>query len=299
MSAHDEVLFRNEEDIRVGVNCYALSLFMTESESYSDAFMSNHIHFMVNTYDIQNFSLIFKSRYSIYFQHKYKRKHLCKEASTFFTEIDGPRHRLAAINYVNRNGLHHGRCSTALGYEHSSVNCFFKSELGKKNVEHTLLQKNEIMGYLPLHSNLPDNYSMDDSGMFTRESFTQISQVELLYGSPRSFLYLINRPSSEKWDQEQNEDNNGKEPITLSHIEQGATDTPIKILLDNEYGRYDKSKMSDMDVCKIIDNAYLSQYHKKSIYQLDMDEKRKIATSLSYEYRVSHSQIKRCLAMMF
>ena len=43
---------------------------------------------MVNTYDIQNFSLIFKSRYSIYFQHKYKRKHLCKEASTFFTEID-------------------------------------------------------------------------------------------------------------------------------------------------------------------------------------------------------------------
>ena len=54
---------------------------------------------------------------------------------------------------------------------------------------------------------IPDGYLMDKSGLILREYVTAVQQVELLFTSPRSFLYYMNRPSNEKWIVEQKEDN--------------------------------------------------------------------------------------------
>jgi hypothetical protein len=45
---------------------------------------------------------------------------------------------------------------------------------------------------------------MNEDGMFLRESFMEIPQLELLFVTPRGFLYQMNRISDEIWQKEQN-----------------------------------------------------------------------------------------------
>lgn len=295
MSSPDEVLFRDEEDIRVAVNCYALALFHTGSDSLSDSFMSNHIHAMIFTNDIRKFGCSMKSRYSIYFQNKYHTNSICKRTSVFYSVIEGLRHRIAAISYVNRNGLHHGQSSTAFGYPYSSVNLFFKKELGKADTNCSLLPRKDIAIHLPRHSSFPENYMMDKTGMITRESFTQIQQVELMYGSARAFLYYMNRLSTDSWKNEQVEDDNGKEPVTLTTVEFNTTNATIEKLQNNEYGKCSNNRISDIDTCKIIDSYYVPKYSRESVYHLSENEKKMIANDIYYKYHVSKMQIRRCL----
>lgn len=297
ISSKDEVLFRCEEDYRVAVNCLALSLFKTETDLLSDSFMSNHLHLALMTKDVVEFARNIQGRYSIYFGRRYGRRNIFRDASSYYLEIEGARHILAALSYVNRNGLHHGQCGTAFGYGHSSVNCFFRSELGKSEKVGVLASRAEMNKYLPRHSEYPDTYVMDKNGMFVRESFVQVSQVEVLFGSPRAFLYYMNRLSSEKWYQEQNDDKNGKMPVTLDIIESGTTNAPIAALLKNEFGKYNKSMMNDMDVCGLVDNDFVPRFGKSSVYQLSTDEKKRIAAVLFREYHISDDQIKRCLVL--
>lgn len=298
ISSPNEVLFRDEEDIKVGVNCYALTLFHTGSDSLSDSFMSNHIHTMIFTNDIRKFGCSMKSRYSIYFQNKYHTNSICERASVFYSVIDGLRHRIAAISYVNRNGLHHGQSSTAFGYPHSSVNLFYRKELGKTVSDGPLLSGSDIAIHLPRHSSFPDNYMMDRTGMIIRESFTQIQQVEIMYGSARAFLYYMNRLSTDSWKNEQMEDDNGSEPVTLNTVEFNTTNATIEKLHINEQGKCSNNRMTDIEICKIIDRYYVPKYKKESVYHLSESEKKTIANEIYYRYHISGTQIIRCLIIL-
>ena len=297
ISLQSEVLFRDENDTRYFVNCLALSLFKSNTALLADSLMSDHIHLVIETEQLSLFLKSLKTKYSLYFRSKYSRSGIMAAASCHVTKLDGIMHILAALSYVFRNGLHHGLCSTAFEYPHSSVNCIYRKELGKLFVPEHTTSRVEISKRLPKFSKFPDNYVMDKKGMFLRESFVQIEQTEHFYLTPKTFIYYMNRLSSEEWKKEQLKDNNGEPPITLMSIENTQDENTLSRMLRNESGRVYKSRLMDTDICAIIDKQCIEHYNKQSVYFLSDEQKRSIANSLINNYHASLGQIKRTLIL--
>ena len=128
-SAKDEVLFRDEEDFKRGFNCFALSLFQTDSVGLVEAFMSNHVHWIVQSDDPYLLVKSFKNKYIKYFNFKYGRTGRLGEKKCCVVELDGLYHKLAAITYVLRNPVHHGIVSIPFAYSHSTANFLFRKEM--------------------------------------------------------------------------------------------------------------------------------------------------------------------------
>ena len=69
-------------------------------------------------------------------------------------------------------------------------------------------------------------------------------------------------------------------------------------MLKNETGRnFSRSRLQDLDVCRLIDKDFLPRYGASSIYQLTESQKKRIARTLYYDYRLPDHQIRRCLVL--
>ena len=294
LSAGDEILFRDLEDYNRGFNCFALALYKTDSIGLVESFMSTHTHQMVQTSFPKDFMYAFRHPYAKYFNHKYQRKGKLGENSHFTMEVVGYNHMVAAASYVLRNALHHGVSPTPFGYAHNSSNVIFQKELGKA-VTTDLLPGNKFYHYLPDKSEVPEHYKMSSSGLLLRESVIDIPQVEYFYNTPRNFLFYMNRTSGEEWQKEQ--ENEGGTAYTVETIEQGVITSDISAMLKCEYGRENYRRLSDIQVCELIDNEILSRYGVQSVYQLSTKAKIQIANELWNKYHISRDKIERCLVM--
>ncbi len=54
-----------------------------------------------------------------------------------------------------------------------------------------------------------------------------------------------------------------------------------------------------MDLCEIIDKKILPDYGRRSVYELSMSEKIRLADYLYRTYHLGKAQIRRCLAMQY
>ena len=135
---------------------------------------------------------------------------------------------------------------------------------------------------------------MNEDGMFLRQDFMEIPIAESLYGTPRNYLYQMNRITDEKIIEEQIKDNTGA-PITLSDIER-AQGADLTAMLKNESGRmFSRNKLQDLDVCHLIDDEILPQLGVPSVYLLTDSQRQRIAQHLRYDRHLPPSQIARCL----
>lgn len=294
LSAGNEVMFRSDEDYIRGFNCYAVAVARTGSVALVDSFMSNHFHGCALTDDIRDLCYHYRTAYSRYFNRKYSRRGPLGETVPFVIDIVGVYHRLAALSYVLRNPLHHGVAPTPFAYPHNSANAIFRTELGKSPVTE-LLPKSKFYHTVPDKAELPQGYKMDRSGLILRESVIDVQQVEYIYGSPRNYLFYMNRISGEEWEKEQLKD--GASALTIDKIETGVRMSDVQSMLKNEFGRGDYRAMTDIRLCNLIDNEILPQYGAGSVYLLDEKTKREIANDLWSEYRLPREMIVRCLAM--
>ena len=287
-------MFRSDEDYIRGFNCYAVAVARTGSVALVDSFMSNHFHGCALTDDIRDLCYHYRTAYSRYFNRKYSRRGPLGETVPFVIDIVGVYHRLAALSYVLRNPLHHGVAPTPFAYPHNSANAIFRTELGKSPVTE-LLPKSKFYHTVPDKAELPQGYKMDRSGLILRESVIDVQQVEYIYGSPRNYLFYMNRISGEEWEKEQLKD--GASALTIDKIETGVRMSDVQSMLKNEFGRGDYRAMTDIRLCNLIDNEILPQYGAGSVYLLDEKTKREIANDLWSEYRLPREMIVRCLAM--
>jgi hypothetical protein len=138
---------------------------------------------------------------------------------------------------------------------------------------------------------------MDKSGLFLRENITAVQQVELLYGTPKSFLYYMNRPSDDKWLDEQRSESSHSPLITMGLIEQGVLLTDPGYFHTNEKGRQNYGQMSDIDLCEEIDSLVVNQYKSKSVYTLLYSHKQELYHMIRELYHVNEMKARRCLAM--
>ena len=295
LSGGDEVLFRTEEDYNRAFNCLALAGYESDSSLMAEAIMSTHLHLCARTESPEELARIFRYPYARYFNSKYKRRGRLGERVPFVIQLDGLYHHLSALSYTLRNPVHHGVALTPFAYPHSSACALFRHALGRNHSE-DCLQKQFHTRYLPSRAEYPDSYKMNSSGVFVRESVIDTSDVEHMFSSPRSFLYYMNRLSGEEWMREQEKDGNNRYPITLEHIESGINMNTLHQMLSNENGRFDGRAMTDIQLCELIDMQLLPMYGVASVYELSRNGKERLGNYLYSTYKLSKSQVSRCLA---
>ena len=299
-TSHKEVLFRNSYDVGIFLNCIALAAYATQTRILADAEMSTHCHIGILSPKPTDFCRSTRIRYSKYFNHKYNRKNRFGDVGCYMSLMNGPAHICTAISYILRNGLHHGISSTAFGYPYCSVNTLFSNDLRRTNQFNIISARNEISSFLPRNSRFPDYYIMSDNGVFLRESFEEVQLVESFYVSPRAFLYNMNRLSSEEWIREQEKDGNECTPVTLQSMELVRSESEISAMLRAERGHAFINKTdNDFNLCETVDNNLLRKFHKSSVYDLSIEQKRRIANILQYDLKATQSQISRILALEY
>ena len=292
-TSHDEVLFRDEEDHGMFVNLMAVRGFMHDTEILVDAEMSTHVHLNVFSEKPFLFAGILRMSYTKYFNYKYGRSGRLGQKNAYVVKIDGFYHQLTAENYVLRNALHHGVSATAFGYPYCAVRDLFAKDIGLSTEKPASYSRDDIRSYLPVRSEFPDHYRMNSQGVFLRNSFMEIRKAEQYYGSPRNYLYQMNRLTDDSWSKDQLLDGTGS-PITLADIEQ-ADEKSVARMLNNEYGRnFSHSKMQDLDVCRLIDDELLPA-SITSPYLLNNTQKQKLVRQLFFDFHLPKEQIQRCL----
>ncbi len=234
--------------------------------------------------------------YTKYFNKKYGRSGRFGEKYTFVLKVDGFNHQMVLQNYVLRNGLHHGAAPTAFGYPFCAARELFAEDIGLNKEIPVSMSRSEIASYLPRNSEFPDQYQMSAKGVFVRSSFMEIRRAEQVYVTPRNYLFQMNRLTDESWKTDQLNDATGK-PITLADIEP-VDSKSIAQMLNNENGRnFNKTRMQDMDVCRLIDKDMLPSCGVSSVYQLSTSQKQRIFRSLYYDFHLPEHQIRRCLVL--
>lgn len=295
-TSHDEVLFRSEEDHGTFLNLAALRCFSTDTELIADAEMSTHVHLDAFTSIPMKYASLLRMSYTRYFNKKYCRTGRFGEKYTYLMKVDGFNHQMVLENYILRNGLHHGAASTAFGYKYCSIRDMFIDDLGFLRETPSNFSKSEMRNILPKHVEFPDNYLMNSNGVFLRSCFMEIRKAEQYYGTPRNFLYQMNRLTDESWARDQMADGTGA-PVTINDIER-ADEKTIAQMLKNESGRnFKRSRMQDIDVCQLIDTQLCKPFGASSPYSLTQSQKQRIAKQLYYDFNLPEAQIKRCLVL--
>jgi hypothetical protein len=289
-------MFRDKEDYDRGFNTFALALYKTNSTGLVESFMSNHVHFLIQSEFPDDFMATFRMPYAKYFNNKYERTGKLGEVKHFTLEIKGLHHHLAAISYILRNPLHHGVAPIPYAYPYSSANVIFQKEMGKSSTS-DLLQSKSFYRHIGRRVTFPESYKMSKSGLFLRESVLDIPQVENIFMTPRTFDYYMSRRTSEDWINEQNKDGNNSPPVTLDVIESQTYMSKSKQMLVNEGGRLDYKRISDIELCTEIDRIVQDVYFKRSVYLLSPSEKKELRGLMQQQYYPSGEQLNRCLAM--
>ena len=93
---------------------------------------------------------------------------------------------------------------------------------------------------------------------------------------------------------EQEKDQNGKDTISLQRIEAGVTHNSLSDTLKNEHGKSNYKKISDIELCTLIDKSLPSD---SSVYTISDRTKERIYRDLIKVHRSEHIQTLRCLSL--
>lgn len=301
-TSHGEVMFRNVDDMNYAFNSLCSALYKTDSICLAEAFISTHHHGCYLTSLPRELMHIHRTSYTKYFNNKYGRTGSLGEKGFFMQEIDGLRHQVSAITYVLKNPVHHGISATPFAYPYCSANAFFRKDLGK-DFSPRLLTSEQIRMSLPRRAEFDPSWKMGTEGVFLRESVLETAMVESLYSTPQAFNYMLSRKSGEDWVKEQDMDSVSCPPVTLENIESplftgglGKEDSLFH-MLQNERSRFNRSVMTDLRLCGIVDMELVSGKAPRTVYQLSNEEKICLANELHRRFHCGKEQIIRCLAM--
>ena len=301
-TSHDEVMFRNEEDMNYAFNSLCSSLYKTGSLCLAESFLTSHHHGIYITSCPGELQRIHRVSYTMYFNNKYGRTGPLGEKGMFLQEVEGIRHQIAALSYVLKNPVHHGISQTPFAYPYCSANAYFRKELGKDMVPN-LLTPEQIRQVLPRRAEFDPSWKMGTAGVFLRESVIEVPMVEGLYATPQAFNYMLSRKSGADWNKEQDTDAVPFPPVTLETIEspvlanEQERDKMILEMLRNEKTRFGLSVMTDLDLCRIIDSELAARKTPRTVYQISIQEKTAMANDLYKRFHCHPGQIRRCLVL--
>lgn len=285
-SSHNELLCRDDEDYIRAFNCLALAALETDSTILADGIMSDHMHVGVRTNVGRKFFSRARFAYSRFFNAKYHRAGRLGERTFFMDEMLGNNHTCAGLSYILRQALHHGLCDSPFEYPHCSIRVAFSNLIGYPQKTDSIMSIHEYRKMMPGRKSLPSGYHIEKSGLILRNDVIDASYIEGLFVTHKNYLMHMTRRSDESWIIEQKKDNNNTTPITLETIERHTPDVNIQTLLRNEQKYHNRKKFTDQQLCRLIDEQYLSRQHAeskvpaRSIYDLTPSQRSAIGNSI-------------------
>lgn len=297
-ASHEEVLFRCAEDAGYFLTQLAIRAALHNVEVLADVEMSDHCHGIAEANQLSPFVGALRESHTKYLNRKYGRSGRMGEFGFFSRKLLSATQVQTGISYTLRNGLHHGVSATAFGYSYSSANEMFAKKRGVIVPAGSALPP-EYRKQLPRYTKFPGELRVGEDGGILRSSFIEIARAESYYVTPRNFLFQMNRVSDERWVNEQKRDDPTHEPLKLGDLEPAFDEASISKMLASESGwKYDPSRLTDFDVCALIDRQMLGRFRKQSVYMLSEKQKHSIFNELYYDAHLPVKQLKRCLAMV-
>ncbi len=273
-------MFRVPADYYQGINRACLAAHTYETELLAYAFMSNHFHIIAKTNNPSGYISSIRNGYTKWFNHKYCRKGSLGTRSFHAVTLVGYEHTLEAVTYVLRNAVHHKVNSYPSGYPFCSARYYFIKELGIQNQYVPINGWDEQRKVLSIKKKLPKGYILDKTGLLVQENILKTKIVEQLYGSPRKFMFYMNKLS-------------GEEKVLLQ-VESWMGKKAHELLENNKLAN--SNRISDVDVCQYID-LWLKKNKKGAPYTaLSVQEKLNLGRLLKRK-GVGSTQAARCLAL--
>ena len=295
-TSHNEVLCRSYKDYCMMFNCIAQAVFKTGSSLLAHAIMSTHVHMIAVCADPSNLVMRIRTSYTQMFNHRYKRKGALGDKAFFCSKLEGRRHIAAAISYVIRNPYHHEVCANLYSYPFSSVNQYFKNKIQSFSPVTEAVFRRKKSDIIRIKNHLPDDVDvLRSTGMISYDDVVDSVLVEGYFGSYRAFLFGLNRNDYERWMREQEEDDDGLPPVTLGTVEAFLPDREVQLILKQNQHWVNEKRVSDIELCDIIDHQCVPRYGKVSYVQLSHSEVDDVRQSLADALRVSQGQLERCL----
>lgn len=261
-NSSSKIIFRDEEDYVKAINRLASCAHATKTEVWAFSIMSTHFHLVVRSPDIRRFTKHYSYNISRGHNHKYLADiHLNVHDRLLTNEFD----ITMAINYVLKNPVHHGIAETSFSYPYSCTRCYFPNHFSRGEaycgelVKDRSKSASEIRGRtlrsLFGRQTVPGSFRITDGMMVVPNSFVERSRVEILYKSPRKFLYNMTKPL--------------REELELFDDHSQVSDKAL-----NRVSLF--GKKTDIEVCRLIDSCIAP----KPYTQITDSERKEIWDSL-------------------
>ena len=300
-TSHGEVLCRKFLDYCMLFNCIAQATIWTDAQLLAYSIMSNHVHLIVITEHPAAYVQRIRSSYTQMFNRRYHRKGTLGDSSFFCLELNGRHHIAAVLSYVLRNPSSHEVCVNPYDYPFSSIGLYFKSLIvspgQQKRWREVKGKKGMRSRLISVTNSLPEWVDIDSDGQINPAQIVCSDLVEGYFGSYNAFNFGLNRRDSEQWNNQQMNDEQPSDPVTLASIEPYLSAEEVSRILRQNPGWIKEKRVKDIDVCGIIDNEFVSRYHKNSYACLSTPEKLEIARKLFKNRNVTARQVERCLGM--
>ncbi len=296
-TSKDEVLCRCPRDFEIMISRIGHASFQNDTQVLAYAVMSNHVHLVVQTANPSKFVKTLRSSYNQTFNYLYKRQGSLGDPGSFKLTLKGHQHTIDALTYVLQNPVHHKIVENPYDYPYSSMGLYYHSncpaffnEADSIHLCKRLVNKN---------LKLPDVVKYGKSGIVLPTSFVEMRMVENFYGTYNAFQYLSHRKNYYEWAEKQRTEDEFAPKVNLHTVEPLMDNETITHIESSSYRWNKGNKLTDMELCSIIDHSILRRYHKDSYVELNSRERGKIAEMLAkkYRYKISDDQIRRCLAI--
>lgn len=196
----DRIIFRNDEDFKVGMNYVAVAKQATGVNILAFILMSNHVHFVLECSREKAFEFIthFKGLHGRYLQRKYGLKAFLRRNDADIKPLSMYDESLKnAIAYVLMNSVGARLCIYANDYPWGSGAVYFSSR-PMKGVRIGSLSIRSQRKVLRSYVALPPDWILSEDGYISPASYVAVAFVEKLYGTPSRMKYYLDKSSKAK-----------------------------------------------------------------------------------------------------
>ena len=264
-------MFQDNKDFISGINHIAICKLKTQVEIYAYVLMDNHVHFVIygTLLQCKAFINLFKRLTGKWIFTKYGVRNHLRLVPAEIIRLETDENILNAIAYIDRNPLIAGYRYLSGEYPWGSSRFMFKKHnnmstfTNDKETPISFFTRRQQRILLNTKVIIPDNWTINSSGMINPTSFIDIAKVESLFKTSLRYSYFLAKK--------------------------------LEGIIEHHMGYAQKLFIPDKELRVIVNQIILNNYHTNSIKELGVNQRLEIAKTLKYKYASPLKQISRMI----
>ena len=264
-------MFQDDKDFISGINHIAICHLKTQVEIYAYVLMDNHVHFVIYGTILQckAFINLFKKLTGKWIFTKYGIRNHLRLVPTEIIHLETDENILNAIAYIDRNPLIAGYRYLSGEYPWGTSRFMFKkhhnidTSTTDKQTPISSFTRRQQRNLLNTKVIIPDNWTVNDSGMINPTSFINTVKVESLFKTSLRYSYFLAKK--------------------------------LEGIIEQQIGYAQKLFIPDKELRSIVHQILLNNYHTNSVKELGIKQRLEIAKTLKYKYASPLKQISRMI----